>query len=108
MLQLRKADRLSKKYLFTKTFVLFFIMRWFAESPLTIGAAGDGVLFAVIQRVFSKSNVIKISKPYLMHTLNFEMLLSWKSHLSCGYDSAQRLVPRRNEKLKCTYWLVIV
>lgn len=54
----------------------FFIMRWFAESALTIGAAGDGVLFAVIQSVFSKSNVIKISKPYLMHTLNFEMLLS--------------------------------
>lgn len=68
-------------------------MSWFAENLLAIG-----VFFTVIQRVSSKSNVIKTSQPYLMYTLNFEMLLPWKSHLSCGYDSAQRLVPRRNEK----------
>lgn len=98
MFWLEKADRLPKKYLFTKTFLLYFIMGCFAESPLTIGAAEGGVFFTIIQRVSSKSNVIKTSKPYLMYTLNFGIMLPWKSHLSCGYDSAQRLVPRRNEK----------
>ena len=37
-----------------------------------------GVLLAVIQWVFSKSNVIKLGKQHLMHTLSFEMLLPWK------------------------------